>query len=169
MGNIRRIYLPGVPVFITTVCYRRRPFLRSGIGKALLLSIMRELKAERPYRMLGYVILDDHFHWLIVPRVADDFPHLMQSLKLRYARRSGVAGRGESVWQGRYWDHMIRDEHDLSRHLDYIHFNPVKHGCADAPSQYPWTSFAEHVRRGRYDAHWGSEGTPDGLVDMEME
>ncbi len=50
--------------------------------------------------------------------------------------------RGErGIWQRRYWEHTIRDERDLTAHMDYIHFNPVKHGFVEHPVEWPHSSF----------------------------
>jgi putative transposase len=66
--------------------------------------------------------------------------------------RSGEYG----VWQRRFWEHLIRDETDLERHVDYIHYNPVKHGYAVRAADWPWSSFGRHVRLGRYPIDWGA-------------
>ena len=58
------------------------------------------------------------------------------------------------VWQRRFWEHLIRDEDDLARHLDYVHYNPVKHGHARCPHGWPWSSFGKHVALNDYDAKW---------------
>jgi putative transposase len=75
------------------------------------------------------------------------------------------AKKGESgVWQRRYWEHMIRDQEDLHRHIDYIHYNPVKHGLAQAARAWPWSSFHRYVRMNFYDLEWGNTGPElDGL------
>lgn len=171
MSNIRRYFIQGSPVFITAVCYQRRPYLEPEAHKSLLLSVMREVKGEIPFRMLGYVILDEHFHWLILPREAANYPHIMQSVKLRFSRRlCRIKGDGSNrLWQRRYWDHVIRDAHDLQRHLDYIHINPVKHGVAGAPVDYRWSSFGQYLRRGQYATDWGIAGMPAGLADLVPE
>jgi putative transposase len=62
--------------------------------------------------------------------------------------------RRRGVWQPRFWEHMIRDQEDLFRHLDYIHFNPVKHGLAACPHQWAYSTFHQWVRRGDYEADW---------------
>jgi putative transposase len=66
------------------------------------------------------------------------------------------------LWQPRFWEHAIRDERDLADHLDYVHFNLVRHGYATEPSEWPWSSFRRHVRSGRYPAAWAAE--PDLAV-----
>ncbi len=73
-----------------------------------------------------------------------------------------MEAKGErNVWQRRFWEHLIRDEDDLERHFDYVHFNPVKHGYAEHPSRWPHSTFARHVRLGAYPPGWGSVAPPD--------
>ena len=64
--------------------------------------------------------------------------------------RKGLRG----VWQQRFWEHAIRDEADFARHMNYIHFNPVKHGLATCPHAWPWSTFPRWVREGVYEADW---------------
>ncbi len=171
MTRIRRYYASATPVFITAVCHERRPYLRLPERKDLLLAVMREVKAELAFRMLAYAVLDDHFHWMIVPAVPTDFPRIMQSVKLRFSRRvlRVLPQEGPRLWQRRYWDHLIRDAGDLERHLDYIHFNPVRHGYVDSPLGYRWSSFQEYVDRGRYGSDWGAHGAPPALDGFAPE
>jgi putative transposase len=65
--------------------------------------------------------------------------------------------REREVWQRRFWEHMLRDEDDLKRHLDYIHYNPVKHGYVRCPHLWPYSSFVHWVNRGEYDSGWGCQ------------
>lgn len=58
-------------------------------------------------------------------------------------------------WQKRFWDHIIRDECDFERHLDYIHYNPVKHGLVTKPEDWPHTSFTSWQQKGVYPERWG--------------
>ncbi len=171
MTNIRRYYLPHTPIFITAVCYQRRPLLRHTDSKELLLAVMREVKQELPFQMLAYVLLDDHFHWLILPQAPNSYPRIMQSVKLRFARRCRPtnAQRKEPVWQRRYWDHIIRNQTDLHNHLDYIHINPVKHGLTNMAAEYRWSSFDEYQRRGRYPSQWGETDLCKEVTEMNLE
>ena len=66
--------------------------------------------------------------------------------------------KGErAVWQRRYWEHVIRDGEDLKRHVEYIHYNPVKHGWVRAPKDWKYSSFHTFVKEGLYSPDWGSE------------
>ena len=171
MTDIRRYHLPGSLVLITSVCHQRQPFLRRDEHKELLLAVMREVKMEQPYQMRAYVIMQDHFHWLIKLPDDGDFSSAMQAVKLRFTHRYKKlleAKANLTIWQRRFWDHVIRDEEDLKRHINYIHYNPVKHGDVGRPVDYRWSSFHAHVARGYYPVNWG-ETEPDGIKHMDME
>ena len=68
-----------------------------------------------------------------------------------------------AIWQRRFWEHQIRDELDMERHVDYIHFNPVKHGLVAAASEWPYSTFERFVRAGIYPADWGGNPACDGM------
>jgi len=169
--NIRRYYLPDSVVFLTAACHDHQPLLRPEGMKSLLLEVMREVKAEQPFSMLAWVILDDHFHCLIRPE-SPDFSRLMHAVKTRFAHRRkaamGITGSAPA-WQRRFWDHLIRNEDDLARHLDYIHFNPVRHGYAPCPGEYPYSSFKEYLARGNYTPDWGKHTIPFRIEGMSLE
>ena len=86
MTNIRRYETTGRPVFISAVCYCRKPYLEGDWQKELLLKVMREVKSSAWFAMQAYVILDDHFHWIITPE-EQNFSAIMQSIKLRFVHR----------------------------------------------------------------------------------
>jgi len=172
MTDIRRYYSPNSVVFITAVCHQRRLTLKPAIEKERLLAVMREVKDEIAFSMLAYVILDDHFHCIIKPKAGCSFSRIMQSIKLRFTCRykchHEIDGK-HTLWQRRFWDHVIRDENDLQHHLDYIHYNPLKHGYVTEIKEYPWSSFKEHVNRGNYPSDWARLEMPPHLQDMALE
>jgi len=73
------------------------------------------------------------------------------------------------VWQRRFWEHTIKDEDDFDHHFDYIHWNPVKHGYATCPSDWPHSSFHRWVKHGVYSANWGCGHRTPGSVAKVME
>lgn len=169
MSNLRRHYLPGHAIFLTTVCRDREPLLRGDSAKQLLLACLRETRTVAPFRMRGYVILDDHIHLLLTPCDAD-FSRLMRDFKNRYAHRYAhrFLDRRRSVWQRRFWDHLIRDRRDMARHLDYIHYNPVKHGYVDVAADYPYSSLRYYIDRGIYDSGWGL-AVPASIRTLDLD
>lgn len=72
------------------------------------------------------------------------------------ASRRAKAERG--IWQRRFWEHTIRNEQDYAAHMDYIHFNPVKHGLVAEVAQWPYSSFQRAVKTGFYPTTWAGGG-----------
>jgi putative transposase len=71
--------------------------------------------------------------------------------------RSNIAKRHKSIWQRRYWEHAIRDDNDLARHIDYIHYNPVRHQYVSRVRDWPHSSFHRYVERGILPPDWGGD------------
>ncbi len=108
--------------------------------------------------MLGYVFLPDHLHLLMRPTGDSNFSQIMHSLKPNFTKaykQSRGIKDSLSLWQRRFWDHVIRDPEDLERHLDYIHYNPVKHGLVTRPETWSQSSFLVWKERGAYPDQWG--------------
>ncbi|MFX8685038.1 hypothetical protein ABTM63_19825, partial [Acinetobacter baumannii] len=72
-------------------------------------------------------------------------------------QKSSSIRRKRNVWQRRFWEHVIRSDQDFERHVDYIHYNPVKHGLVLAPKHWAYSSFHRYVQQGFYDINWGAE------------
>ncbi|MBS3744526.1 MAG: transposase [Wenzhouxiangellaceae bacterium] len=168
MPRYRRHFGSNQTVFLTLVTGNRRPWLRQPQQKQQLLNALRSISQRLAIRNIAYVILDDHLHWLF--RSPDvDIPRVVTALKQRmnFERKdAGLPWRG--LWQNRYFDHIIRDEDDFRIHLDYIHYNAVKHGYVRSPSQYQWSSFRHWVQRGAYEIDWGASAVPEvSTLDFE--
>lgn len=153
MRNVKRHFKTGNVYFLTHVTFQRLPILVDNID-LFWASINHQLERSR-FDFIAWVILPDHWHCIIDPG-QDDLGDLMKRIKLSFAtrhlRRTGrSSGR---TWQNRYWDHIIRDQFDLNRHLDYLHYNPVKHGLVRSCIEYPHSSFARFVEEGCYDRDW---------------
>jgi putative transposase len=151
--NIRRYYMPNSIVFITQVVDGRQPVFQHKPHLDLLLATIRQAKERYPFRMLGYVFLPDHFHLLIQPREPVTHSQVMHSIKPNYTKaykqEIGITGSMKS-WQKRCWDHLIRDEQDFERRLDYIHYNPVKHGYVQRPEDWSSSSYSTWQGMGVY-------------------
>jgi putative transposase len=110
------------------------------------------------FEVSAWVVLSDHFHILLHPR-STDLSRILRGFKqgfgLLYRQRMQV--RSGRVWQLRFWDHIIRDQEDFNRHIDYIHYNPVKHGYVQRAVDYPHSSFPDFVKHGLYSADWGTK------------
>lgn len=153
MGDYRRVYVPSGCYFFTVVCWQRRPFFAEPAAIDLLREAIRSVKKKRPFIIDAIVILPDHLHciWRL-PRNDSDFSGRWREIKKHVTRKYGLtSGR---VWQHRFWEHLLRDEEDWRRHVDYIHFNPVKHGLVQRPADWPYSSFPAAVQKGWYLPDW---------------
>ena len=117
------------------------------------------------------LVLPEHLHAIWALPAGDvDYALRWRLIKTVFSRGLAKAERisqsrrerGErGIWQRRYWEHTVRDERDFERHVDYIHFNPVKHGHASSALEWPYLSFQRSVRPGRYPADWGGGSDED--------
>ncbi len=153
MPNYRRTYVAGWTFFFTIVTFKRRPILTSEIFRYLLRNAWKQVQVKHPFTVIAICLLPDHFHCLIsLPEGDDDYPLRWRAIKGKFSRKYREAGgillsknksqrkrRESTVWQRRYWKRQIRDEDNLVTHIDYIHFNPVKHGLVDNVKDWPWS------------------------------
>jgi len=156
--NIRRYYVSSAIVFITQVVAGRTPVFAQSTFVDLLREHLRKTQRCHPFVMVGYCFLPDHFHIMLRPTGSSTFSDIMHSLKPNftkaYKKLLGISGNMK-FWQQGFWDHVIRDEEDFRRHLDYIHYNPVKHGLVRCPEDWPHSSYGYWKARGAYPEQWG--------------
>jgi putative transposase len=171
--NYRRARVKGGCYAFTVVTDGRRPVFRDAAVVALLEAALAKVQDRHPFEIEALVVLPDHLHtvWTL-PVDDDDFPMRWRLIKEAFTRaylRTHAAPpvsasrrvKGEqSIWQRRFWEHLIRDDRDFHDHLDYIHSNPVHHGLVAAPRDWPHSSFATWVARGVYTPEWGADELP---------
>ena len=143
---------------------------------AELRACMRAVKERHPFDIEAMVVLPEHLHALWrLPEDDGDYSTRWMLLKQSFTRRLGELGvlpeetteprgrHGErSVWQTRFWEHQVQDDIDFARHVDYIHFNPVKHGWVLRAQDWPYSSLHRFVREGKLPADWGISAAIDG-------
>ncbi len=169
MSDYRRWFVPGGTFFFTVVTYARRPILTTKAGRELLRAAILSVRERHPFTIVATVLLPDHWHLVMqLPLDDDRYSLRMKQIKEKFSRSWLAAGlpenavtqsqlkRGErGVWQPRFWEHTVRDEDDFERCVDYIHWNPRKHGLVERVADWWWSSFHRFVRLGQYDIHWG--------------
>ncbi len=170
MPNYRRMHRPGGTFFFTVNLADR--------GSRLLIERIDDLRtayasvaAEHPLCTEAIVVMPDHLHavWTL-PNGDSDFSVRWKKIKTRFSKavlKGGADGglaptlrvsaskraKGEvGIWQRRFWEHTIRDEADFAAHVAYCHFNPVKHGFAERPEDWPYSSVHRAMREGRWAA-----------------
>ncbi len=164
----RRVLTKGGTYFFTLNTFMRQPILQNELSIHLLRNIFKKVKQKHEFRIDAIVILPDHLHaiWTL-PSGDSDYPKRWSLIKAEFSRSIKSyhvlpevkevrrKKREQTVWQRRYWEHKIRDEDDYRRHVDYIHYNPVKHGYVNKVQEWPWSSFHRHVKKGVYPLNWG--------------
>jgi REP-associated tyrosine transposase len=144
------------------------PIFAADDARLMLHSAIDRCRKFHPFELGAIVLLHDHMHMLItLPNSDADFSRRVTNIKSTFTQSFLASGGGEqprspsrvrqrarAVWQRRFWEHTIRDETDRISHLDYIHFNPVKHGYVDCPHAWPHSSFHRFVHQRKYEQDW---------------
>ena len=166
----RRAKVAGGTYFFTVnLAERSRTLLVDHVDT--LRMVIREVKAHHPFHIDAMVILPDHLHaiWTL-PEGDCGYPTRWTLIKAGFSRRipteeqrsASRISRGErGIWQRRYWEHLIRDDRDYERHVDYIHYNPVKHGYVDHAVSWPYSSIHRYIATGTVDRSWGMSAPTD--------
>jgi putative transposase len=155
----RRAFSPGGAFFFTVVTDRRRAIFTTAEAVETLREAFRNVRRSRAFEIDAMVVMPDHLHciWTLPPGDAD-FATRWRLIKTWFTKHYVPIQQPkheQALWQHRYWEHLLRDEADFARHVDYIHYNPVKHGLAKSPIDWPYSSFRRHVEAGTYPADWG--------------
>jgi putative transposase len=160
----RRALIPGGSYFFTVnLADRSSRLLVARIAD--LREVVRDVRRAHPFTIVAWVVLPDHLHavWTL-PEGDTDYATRWGLIKAGFSRRipkdehirASRALKGErGIWQRRFWEHLIRDDLDLARHVDYIHYKPVKHGYVDRTMDWPYSTFHRDLRRGHVTEDWG--------------
>ena len=178
MTEYRRPYIPSATWFFT-VNLAERKGNRLLVDKIdILRDVFAETKQQYPFRMNAVVVLPDHLHCIwTLPEDDANFSIRWNMLKGAFSKRiekserisvSRKCRRERGIWQRRFWEHCIRDELDYNRHVDYIHWNPVKHKWVKNVHDWLHSSFHRYVEKGIYPINWGNIIPPD-LEGIELE
>ena len=172
MPDYRRNRVPGGTYFFTVCLADRRSNLLVTEIDALRTAV-KKVHSQRPFHIDAWVILPDHMHCLwTLPEGDADFPGRWREIKkafskqipLNECRTAVMAERGErGIWQRRYWEHTILDDRDYAAHMDYTHFNPVKHGLVSHAADWPFSTFHRCIEHGLYPDAW--QGSSDDVLE----
>ena len=181
MPNYRRARVRGATFFFTVVLAER--------DSSLLTERIEDLRrayvattATMPVHCDAMVVLPDHMHavWTL-PQGDGNYSERWRKIKFRFSRAVGcrfprsaskIAKRETGIWQRRFWEHTIRDETEFAQHVDYIHYNPVKHGLVGCPKDWPFSTIHRYVANGAYPSDWccpktGPMTIADHLIDLD--
>jgi len=180
MPDYKRCFAQGGTYFFTVVTYKRRCIFRETKTVELLRNCFDNAIEIADFNIDAIVVLPDHLHTIwTLPEKDADFSTRWKLIKSSFSKQYQDTGftylsdslvrKGESgIWQRRFWEHLIRNQDDFNRHCDYIHYNPVKHGFVESPSQWKFSSFSKFVKQGFYEENWGIN-MDKKIIDMDLE
>jgi putative transposase len=161
--NYRRSRLAGGTYFFTVVTANRSPIFNNPAAVQCLRTTFRQVMHRHPFTIDALVVMPDHIHCIwTLPDGDANYPTRWRLIKTGLTKNFSSAQTGQnpkSLWQKRYWEHTVRDQKDFNRHVDYIHFNPVKHGYVARAADWPYSSFHRFVRNGILPVDWGVDET----------
>ncbi len=166
LSNYRRAKTEGGTFFFTIVSYQI--ILCDEILRRKLRDAIKEVQNSKPFSIDAWVLLPDHLHCIwTLPRGDSDYSVSWVMIKRYVTKHCGKdfynnelmtqskINRNEStIWQRRYWEHQIRDQEDYNKHVDYIHYNPVKHNLVNNVNDWQFSTFHRYVRDGIYREDW---------------
>jgi putative transposase len=165
MTNYRRLYHQGGCDFFTVNLANRNSQLLTEHVE-LLKKAFRHVKQKHPFCIDALVVLPNHLHcvWTL-PEGDSNYSTRWQLIKRYFSyhlpyssdeihsnSRARKAERG--IWQRRFWEHLIQNEHDYRTHIDYVHINPLKHQYVTRVRDWPYSSFHSCVEKGIYTIDW---------------
>jgi putative transposase len=177
MPRYRRAKHMGGTFFFTVVTYRRRPLFAHAEAREILRRVIKKVRQSHPFEIDAWVLLPEHMHCIwTLPQEDADFSMRWSLIKSTFTKAAKTLyhvpeqlgdsrrkHREATIWQRRFWEHQIRSEEDYKNHIDYIHFNPVKHGLADQVGDWPFSTFHRYVQSGIYPEDWG--GKVEGAIE----
>jgi len=165
----QRLLIPGGTFFFTVVTHRREKIFKNPQYIDLFRDTCRKIQSNHPFIIDAAVILPDHTHMIwTLPENDADYPMRWRLIKAEFTiEYRKITGAGQ-VWQNRYWEHFLRDDQDLANHIEYIHYNPVKHGWAEKPEDWQISSIHKFIRDGAYPEVKMSSKVMDMVIDGEV-
>jgi putative transposase len=167
MADYRRSKIAGGTYFFTVVTHERRLILTTEAVRTALREAIQQARTTLPFQIDAWVLLPDHLHcvWTL-PEGDTNFSARWAIIKRHVSSRCASTAKSSPsdsrfkrnerpFWQRRFWEHQMRDDADMARHVDYVHWNPVKHGLVKAVKDWPYSSFQKYVARGVYPDNWG--------------
>jgi len=165
----RRVRVPGGCYFFTAVTHQRHKLFTNDVTIGLLRQAFRRVMNKYPFSIDAIVVLPDHLHCIwTLPAGDSDFVTRWRLIKTyvtqgvsdygasHLIRPTGKGDARKTIWQHRYWEHVISSGADFRAHVDYIHYNPGRHQYVNRPADWAWSSFGVYVRRGILENDWGT-------------
>ena len=175
--NYRRAFIQNSYLHLIIVSYNRKNIFIDNIG--LLRHAFKNAKQFFSFEIIAICVLPDHIHVILNPKNIREYPKIITSIKYYFSKNYnvgvetptyGYVNKGEKgIFQRRFFEHTIASEEELNNQINYIHYNPVKHGQVNKVKDWQYSSFHKFVKLGLYDNDWGSEKDIENIRDLDFE
>jgi len=177
--NYKRYFIPNSIIFATIVTSKRRNILVINID--IIKNAIAYVKQRHKFNIVAICVMPDHIHILIKPEDINEYPIIIRNIKSYFSRNidiskisdycetdNNIKHKAKDIWQQRYYEHNIRDEEDLNKHIDYIHYNSMKHYNI-VPKDWKYSSFMKFVKNGFYELDWCNFKDENNITNMNFE
>ena len=175
--NYKRVFVPNSYVHLIVVAYNRKDIFVENIE--LLRNSFKNAKQHFGFDIIAICVLPNHIHMILNPDNIKEYPKIITSIKYYFSRHYGVGvetptygyvNKGEKgVLQRRYFEHTICSQAELNNHINYIHYNPVKHGYVKWVKDWKYSSFHKFVENKFYDKKWESSADIENIKNLDFE
>ena len=175
--NYKRVFVPNSFVHLIVVAYNRKDIFVQNID--LFRNALKNAKQYFNFEIVAISVLPNHIHMILNPQNIKEYPKIITSIKYYFSRHYdvgvetptyGYTNKGEKgVFQRRYFEHTICSQEELNNHINYIHYNPVKHGYVECVKDWVYSSFHKFVENNLYDINWGSSKDVENLKNLDFE
>ncbi len=175
--NYRRAFVQNSYLHLIIVSYERNNIFIDNIG--LLRQAFKNAKQFFSFEIIAICVLPDHIHVILYPKNIEEYPKIITSIKYYFSKNYNVGvetptygyiNKGEKgIFQRRFFEHTITSEEELNNQINYIHYNPVKHGLVNNVKEWKYSSFHKFVAQGLYEYSWGSSKDIENIKDLDFE
>ncbi len=175
--NYKRVFVPNSYVHLIIVAYNRKDIFVENIE--LLRDSFKNAKQIFDFEIIAICVLPNHIHMILNPNNIQEYPNIITSIKYYFSKNCnvgvetptyGYVNKGEKgVFQRRYFEHTICSQEELNNHINYIHYNPVKHGYVKNVKDWKYSSFHKLVEDKFYDKNWGSSDDIENIKNLDFE
>lgn len=154
-------------MFVSLYTHKREPLLKNKEAKRLLMGKLAETKKQFRLIIAAYVVLDDHLHLLFSSPAGNECSAIVNHLRAgmqREWRKDFHLPEDALIWEHGIKMRVVQDKDELRNHLDFIHYDPVRHGLVERAGDYKWSSLPSRMAQGHYPHNWCELAPPAGVA-----
>ena len=164
MPNYKRTRIDGACFFFTVVTHKRQPLFNHDLSRSILRETIKKVQERFPFEIPAFCLMPDHLHCIWqMPEGDSDYSKRWSIIKRTFSQQylassginihrntSRINKRELGIWQRRFWEHRCRDRDDYYNHINYIHYNPIKHKLVNSLKDWPYSTYHKFFDNGYY-------------------